>query len=88
MGANPLQGPLEGRPLKIETFLGPEMAMSETHVHKIICVTVFYTALGPMILMGVNPLLGPLEGVSPKNLDFFGQNDTLIVASNGGPKKS
>ncbi len=29
MGANPFRGPLEGWALKIETFLGPEMAASE-----------------------------------------------------------
>ncbi len=44
--------------LKIETFLGHEMA---THVHKVTSVPVFYR-LDLMILMGVNPLLGPLEG--------------------------
>ncbi len=32
--------------LKIETFLGPEMATSETHVHKIINVPVLSMALG------------------------------------------
>jgi hypothetical protein len=32
--------------LKIETFLGPEMATSKTHVHKIISVPVLSMALG------------------------------------------
>jgi hypothetical protein len=34
MEANPLQGPLEVGALKIETFLGHEMATSETNLHK------------------------------------------------------
>jgi hypothetical protein len=43
MGANPLQG----WALKIKTFLGPEMATRETHVHKIANTPVFlYITLG------------------------------------------
>jgi hypothetical protein len=41
MGANPLQGPLTGVGPEIKTFLGREMATSETHVHKITNVPVF-----------------------------------------------
>ncbi len=37
--------------LKIETFLGPKIATSETHVNKITNVTVFYMALGLMLIM-------------------------------------
>jgi hypothetical protein len=36
-----------GSALKIETFLGLEMATSETHVHKNTNGPVFYMALGP-----------------------------------------
>jgi hypothetical protein len=46
MGANPFQGPLKRWALKIETFLGPEMAATETHVHKMKKITCFYMALG------------------------------------------
>jgi hypothetical protein len=34
MGTNSLQRSLEGVGPKIETFLGPERATSETHAHK------------------------------------------------------
>jgi hypothetical protein len=47
------------------------MATSETHIHKITNLLIFYIALGLDDLMGANPLLGPLEGVGPKNLEFF-----------------
>ncbi len=45
-------------------FLGPEMATSETHVHKNTNVgTCFFIwCLGLMILRGANLLLGPLMG--------------------------
>jgi hypothetical protein len=44
------------------------MATSETHVHKITNLPVFYMALG---LDDFDPFLGPLEGVGPINLEFF-----------------
>jgi hypothetical protein len=61
--------------LKTETFLGPEMAMSETHVYKITNVPVFFIwLLDLMILMRANPLLRPLEGVDPDILTFLDPN--------------
>ncbi len=41
-GGVPLEGVCPGN----RDFLGPEMATSETHVHKIINVSVLYMALG------------------------------------------
>jgi hypothetical protein len=41
MGANPLQGLLEGVGPENRDFFGPEMASGKTHVHKITNLTVF-----------------------------------------------
>jgi hypothetical protein len=46
MGKNPLQRPLKGVGPEIETFLGPEMATTNTHVHEITNLPVFYMGLG------------------------------------------
>jgi hypothetical protein len=62
---NPLQGPLKGVGYENQVFLGPNIATSETHVHKI--TTVPLGCLDPMILKGENPLLRPVEGVDPFN---------------------
>jgi hypothetical protein len=77
MGANPLQGPLEGGgALKIG---GPGMATSETHVHKITNVQYFFIwRLDLLLLMGANPLLGPSEVVVPENLDFIRPKRQLL----------
>jgi hypothetical protein len=55
MGANPLQGPLEGVGPENRDFLGPEMA---THVSKITQYPYlfFVWRVDFMILMGANPL--------------------------------
>jgi hypothetical protein len=73
MRANPLLGPLEGVAgwaLKMETFLGPEITMSETHVHKISNVPVFIWPLKLIILMRTNPFQGLLEAVGPNGIPF------------------
>ncbi len=43
---------LEGVGPEIETFLGPEMATKETHVHKITKVPAFKWRMDLIILMG------------------------------------
>jgi hypothetical protein len=55
---------------------------SETHVHKITNVPVFYLALELMILMVANPLLGLLEGMGPEN-----QMALVSLYAISGPKK-
>ncbi len=56
------RGHWKGWALKIETFFGPKIATSKTHVHKI--TSVFY--------MKVGEGGGSLERVGPENRDFFG----------------
>ncbi len=54
--------------MKIKTFLVPEMATSETHVHKITNVPVLYMALGHNDFGGGGESIhGPLEGGGPCN---------------------
>jgi hypothetical protein len=57
--------PERGR--SIGTFLGPEMATSETLVHDLPTYLFFYMVLGHNDFDGENPLQGPLEGMGPEN---------------------
>ncbi len=54
----------------METFFGPEITMSETHVRKITNVPVFIWPLKLMILMRANPFQGLLEEVGPNGIPF------------------
>jgi hypothetical protein len=56
-------------------FLYYRIQNTETHVHKITNVHVFFIwRLDLIILMRANPLLGPLEGVGPCNSSGLHQN--------------
>jgi hypothetical protein len=86
-GVNPLQGPLEGVALIIDTFLGPDMVTSETHVHKFTDVPVFLMKLGLIDFDGANPLLGPLKWVGHEKSQHFWAQVALSLPFQG-PNKS
>ncbi len=78
-----LGGPLEGVCPKNQDFLGPEMATSETHLHKLLMYLFFIWRLDLMILMQGNRA----NGLDPFN--FFGPKwYSLSSLPFQGPKKS
>jgi hypothetical protein len=79
--ANPLQGPLEGVALVIETFLGPERqsasaiwAQNSRPPPPPHAVQSIFTSYRSPPLKGANPLQGPLEGEGSENRNYTASN--------------